>query len=199
MFASDPTQTTPGASLVPGVVVMIDDSYIKQTSGESSGTNSGNDRMSADGQGVAGQSGAASAGGDLFSCLPAPCAQTLRRLRAPALTIRYRMEKQFIPDLDAARGTNIGSCGSQGGGKQQNDQQSRSQDSAGDRSKSGQYGQTGSDVQKNCSGSQPGSMCEQGNLTVRLFDAAVCCVAVLTLVCMTKCCCGMKRMCRRWF
>jgi hypothetical protein len=42
-------------------------------------------------------------------------------------------------------------------------------------------------------------MREQGSFTVRLFDLAVGSVLVLTAVCMVKCCCGMKRVCRRWF
>ena len=50
--------------------------------------------------------------------IPASCAQALRRLRAPALRVRYSMEKQFVPDLDAARGaasgsTDTGSCAGQ--------------------------------------------------------------------------------------
>ena len=107
-------------------------------------------------------------GGDILACLPIPasCAQALRRLRAPALRVQYSMEKQFVPDLDAARGAASGSTG------------------------------TGS-----CAGQSntPGTMREQGSFTVRLFDLAVGSVLVLTAVCMVKCCCGMKRVCRRWF
>ena len=199
MPVCDSVQTTPGASSVPGVIVMVDDSYTKQTSNESFSTKSGGNRMSGDGQNAVGGSGVTSSGGDLFSCLPASCAQVLRRLRAPALTICYSMEKRFIPDLDAVRGSNDGSCSNKSDGKQQGARQNHSQDCSGDLPQSGQQDSTRGDAQKNCSASQPGSMCEQGNLTVRLFDAAICCTAMLTLVCLTKCCCGMKRMCRHWF
>lgn len=198
MPVCDSAQTTPGASLVPGVVIMIDDSYTKKTSGEPFSVESGGNRMGRDGQNAAGDSGATGSNGDLFSCLPASYAQVLRKLRAPALTIRYSMEKQFIPNLDAVRGSNVGLCGNKSDGKQPGSPQNHSQGSSGESLQSVQHAPTRSDAQKNCSASQPGSMCEQGNLTVRLFDAAICCTVMLTLICLTKCCCGMKRMCRHW-
>lgn len=115
-------------------------------------------------------------GGDLLSCLPLPtsCMTVLRKLRAPAISIRYNLDKQIVPDLDAMR------TQASGGGANSSDTSSES----------AQPGSSGSSSQNTMSGS--------GNLTVRFFDVAVGGVLIAVGMCMLKCCCGMKRMCRRW-
>lgn len=139
-------------------------------------------------------------GGDILACLPIPasCAQALRRLRAPALRVQYSMEKQFVPDLDTARGAASGSTGT-GSCAGQSSPQESGQDSEFGSGWSGQPQSTAGNKQSGGQSNTPGTMREQGSFTVRLFDLAVGSVLVLTAVCMVKCCCGMKRVCRRWF
>lgn len=124
-----------------------------------------------------GGNNAGGSGGDLLSCLPLPtsCMTVLRKLRAPAISIRYSLDKQIIPDLDATR--------TQASGGDANPSDTSSE--------SAQPGSSGSSSQNTTS--------ESGNLTVRFFDVAVGGVLIAVGVCMLKCCCGMKRMCRRWF
>lgn len=115
--------------------------------------------------------GAGSSGSDLLSCLPipAPCADVIRRLRAPGMTLRYSLDKQIIPDLDAA-GTMPGTT------------------------PDGAPGQ-GGDAQ---SGETYNTMSESGSLTVRFFDLAVGGALIAVAVCVLRCCRGMRCACRRW-
>lgn len=129
-------------------------------------------------------SGTAGSGGDLLSCLPLPpaCATVIRRLRAPAMTVRYSLDKQIIPDLDAAGGTHGGTPSGRAG--QGSDAQSPA---------------SGSCEQEQSGGnSAPNTMSESGSLTVRFFDLAVGGMLVAVAVCAMRCCRGMKCACRRW-
>lgn len=147
------------------------------------------------------ESDAAPCGGDILSCLPlsAACTQVLRRLRAPALHVQYSMDKQVIPDLDAARGTasDTGQSGTQACSP------ACTQDSGQDTQSAGQpeniAGKEQNTVLCTAQSAAPCSMREQGSFTVRLFDLAVGGVLVMATVCLLKCCGGVKRMCRRWF
>ncbi len=147
------------------------------------------------------ESDAAPCGGDILSCLPlsAACTQVLRRLRAPALHVQYSMDKQVIPDLDAARGTasDTGQSGTQACA--QACTQNRGQDTQSAGQPENIAGKEQNTVLCTAQSAAPCSMREQGSFTVRLFDLAVGGVLVMATVCLLKCCCGVKRVCRRWF
>ena len=122
--------------------------------------------------------------GDILSCIPMPdgCCTFLRRLRAPAVRLSYRFDKQAVPDLDKEKA----SCGS--GEKPEDGDPSCGRESTAD---------AGCTCGDTCScGCKDGTMTVEGSLTVRLFDAAVAGAAVMLLCCMMKCC---RRMCRKMF
>lgn len=128
------------------------------------------------GQGTA-QSDTTGSGGDLLSFLPLPstCTEVLRKLRAPAISIRYSLNKQIIPNLDTAQSQTSGN----------------NSGTANTSSESAQSGGSAGDTASN-------TMSESGSFTVRFFDVAVGGMLVAVGICMLKCCCGMKRMCRHW-
>lgn len=117
-------------------------------------------------------------GGDLLSCLPLPtsCTTILRKLRAPAISIRYSLDKQIMADLDTAK---TQTSGSNSGAANTSSESAQSGRSAGN--------------------TAPNTMSESGSFTVRFFDVAVGGMLVAVGICMVKCCCGMKLMCRHWF
>lgn len=160
--------------------------YMDQTFDDRNTTASDQDTASSSGSSTTGAcrgenpggNSSGGSGGDLLSCLPLPtsCTTILRKLRAPAISIRYSLDKQIIPDLDTAQTQTSGS-------------NSGTSDTSFESSQSGgSAGNTASNT-----------MSESGSFTVRFFDVAVGGMLVAVGICMLKCCCGMKRMCRHWF
>ncbi len=179
-----------------------------------SGTTSNSGQADTCGRGTAtqgGQGGACACGQDLLSCIPMPaglCA-VLRRLRAPAMSLTYRLDECFIPDLDAAGGSSSGSQGSRSG-------HSANPGCSGNSASSGaSYGASSDDGIGTASRTTPGRnreenvpatacrMYKEGNVTVRLFDLGLAVVLMTAAGCMIKCWCGcargMKSMCRKMF
>lgn len=164
----------------PGVYVMdqtFDDKNTTAPDQDTASSSSSGTTGACHGENSGGNSSGGS-GGDLLSCLPLPtsCTTILRKLRRPAISIRYSLDKQIIPDLDAAQTQTSGSHSG----------------AANTSSESAQSGGSAGNTASN-------TMSESGSFTVRFFDVAVGGMLVAVGICMLKCCCGMKRMCRHWF
>lgn len=101
-----------------------------------------------------------------------PCGSAmewLRRMRAPAVRFCYRMDKTFLPDADAVKGSGNAPAGSCGGADCSPDG-------------SGAEASCGCGTEASCGTGTPCGMTESGCVTVRFFDLAVVC-AVMMLVC----------------
>ena len=119
---------------------------------------------------------------DILSCIPMPCGccRFLRKLRAPAVRLRWSIDKQTIPDLDAERA-----------GRQD----------TGSADDAAQTGQTDADRDCTCGddcacGASGGTSTMRGSMTVRLFDMALAGGAMLLLCGMSSCC---RKLCRKMF
>mgnify|MGYP003297268502 CR=1 FL=1 len=130
---------------------------------------------------------------DVLSCIPMPCGccRVLRKLRAPAVRLKWRIDKQAIPDLDREKAAGKGT----------------DDPSDADTSADGQSGTDPADGGQTCTcgddctggedcacGASDGTSTMRGSMTVRLFDLCLVGGTMLLLCGMTSCC---RKLCRK--
>lgn len=130
---------------------------------------------------------------DILSCIPMPCGccRVLRKLRAPAVRLKWRIDKQAIPDLDREKASQAGTSAVDAADADMTDEADANASGGGQTCACGDDCTCGEDC--TC-GASDGTSTMRGSMTVRLFDLCLVGGTMLLLCGMTSCC---RKLCRK--